>query len=175
MTNNIELELEYTYLAKRIPEQIKAIEPIIMQDVYFPDTSPHAHLRARRKNDRYEITKKLPVIEGDASTMTEQTIPLEKDEYDALISASTKRVSKLRYKVVIDGFAAEVDIFQDALKGLVLIDFEFSSEQEKHSFVVPEVCLASVTQEEFTAGGYISGKSYEDIEHVLTSYNYHKL
>ena len=88
-----ELELELTFLAKEIPEGIKNAIPTRITDVYIPDTAEHSHLRLRKRGNLYEITKKTPVKDGDASEQIEQTIPLTKDEFEALISCSQKRVS----------------------------------------------------------------------------------
>jgi len=125
-----ELELELTFLAKELPESIKTVKPTRIVDIYVPDMPEHSHLRLRQKGEKYEITKKMPVVEGDASEQIEQTIPLTKEEFIALSSCSKKRVVKDRYSVATEGKMAEVDVFTDELKGLVLIDFEFSTENE---------------------------------------------
>lgn len=75
----------------------------------------------------------------------------------------------------IDGRPAEVDVFRDLLAGLVLIDFEFDNEKEKQAFQIPDIALADVTQEEFVAGGALSGKSYSDILPNLQRFDYKKL
>lgn len=170
-----EMEYELTYLASKIPDEIKGMKGTLIRDVYIPDTVAHAHLRLRQKDDHYVITKKQPVKDGDSSEQLEETIVLEKDEYEALVRCSKKVVAKRRYKVEIGGFPAEVDVFEEQLKGLVEIDFEFGSREEKAAFVSLEGCLADVTQEETFAGGYLSGKSYEDIEPVLKKYGYKRL
>jgi CYTH domain-containing protein len=102
----------------------------------------------------------------------EYTIPLNIQEYEAIKSSSNKTVQKDRYEVSINGYRAEVDVFKGLLKGLVLIDFEFNSVEERDAFVVPPVCLVEVTQEEFIAGGLLGGKSYEEIEPKLAAFNY---
>jgi CYTH domain-containing protein len=175
LASNQEIELELTYLASRLPSEIEGVQPVHMVDVYVPETAPHPHLRLRQKNDKYEVTKKEPIDGADKSESLEQTIPLTKDEFEALMGASSKRVEKDRYKVAIVGKQAEVDVFKGALSGLVLIDFEFKTSQEKDSFVAPDCCLADVTQEEFIAGGILSGKSYQDIFPRLEAYNYKSL
>ena len=80
---NQELELELTFLAKELPQGIKTVRPTRIVDIYIPDTPEHSHLRLRQKGDKYEITKKMPVAEGNASEQIEQTIPLTKDEFIA--------------------------------------------------------------------------------------------
>lgn len=167
------VELERTFLARALPAEIAGVKGKEMVDVYVPDTKGlHPVLRIRRKYDTYEITKKQPVVDGDASIQNESTIVLNKGEYEALIRCSSSRVTKIRYNVTIDGYDAEVDVFQEDLEGLVLIDFEFDTEQEKDAFEAPKVCLADVTQEETIAGGYLAGKTYADIANKLKTYGY---
>ena len=98
-----EIELELTFLAKELPKDIKTVKPTRIIDIYIPDTPQHSHLRLRQKGDKYEMTKKMPIAEGDASEQIEQTIPLTKDEFVALSSCSKKRVAKDRYEVKIEG------------------------------------------------------------------------
>jgi CYTH domain-containing protein len=167
------LELERTFLARFIPKQIgKGVE---IMDIYIPKDCRHSVLRIRRKGDLFEITKKIPVIEGDPSNQTEHTINLSKEEFYELSKLEGKRTSKIRYASDYKGVSCEVDVFQGALKGLVLIDFEFVSEKEKNDFDMPEFCLADVTQEEFLAGGVLCGKSYEEIKERLEKFGYKKL
>lgn len=170
-----ELELELTFLAKELPREIKTVKPTRITDIYIPDTPEHSHLRLRQKGERYEITKKLPVAEGNASEQIEQTIPLTKDEFIAMSSCSKKRVVKDRYNIEIEGKMAEIDVFVEDLKGLVLMDFEFNTVQEKSVFKIPGLALADVTQEEFIAGGLLASKTYDDISSELKRFNYRRI
>ena len=172
---NQELELELTFLAKALPEGIEKVTPTRIVDIYIPDTPEHSHLRLRQKGEKYEITKKMPIAEGDASEQIEQTIPLTKEEFVALSSCSKKRVAKDRYKMLVDGKMAEIDVFVDDLKGLVLMDFEFDTVDKKSAFEMPSVALADVTQEDFIAGGLLAGKTYDDIAPELERFNYEKI
>lgn len=170
-----EIEYEKTYLAKRLPEGLSSAKSVLIRDVYVPESARHAMLRLRAKDDDYVITKKTILHGTDSSTMSEETIPLSAEEYTAHANCSTKSFVKRRYFVQIDGHSAEVDVYDETLKGLVVIDFEFLSEEQKEKFIMPEVCLADVTQEEGIAGGMLAGKSYEDIEQLLKQYGYERL
>lgn len=170
-----EIEYEKTYLAKRLPEGLADAKSVVIRDIYVPETARHAVVRLRAKDDDYVITKKTILHGTDSSTMSEETIPLSSEEYQALAQCSTKGFVKRRHFMKIDGHDAEIDVYGEKLKGLVVIDFEFSSEEEKEQFIMPEVCLVDVTQEEGIAGGMLAGKSYEDIEMVLASYGYERI
>jgi len=128
----------------------------------------------RKNGDIYELTKKEP-INGDVSCQEEQTIILNEIEFNALNKLDGKRVAKHRYYYDYQGRRAEFDIFQEALAGLVVIDFEFDTEEEKNSFIMPDFCLADITTETFIAGGIICGKTYDNIQSDVDRYNYQKL
>jgi CYTH domain-containing protein len=173
--SNNSIELERTFLAKAIPQELRSSLPERVVDVYMPDDlNTHPQLRVRRRGQKYEITKKTP-IEGDVSHMLEQTIPLGSAEFASLITGHSRLVEKDRYKVYINTFEAEVDVFSGPLEGLVLIDFEFPSKEAKDAFVPPAVCLAEVTQEDFIAGGLLAGRAYADIAKDLARFNYQPL
>lgn len=169
-------EFELTYLVKKLPDnfstQTKSKEIL---DIYLPSTSEHATLRVRKLGDRYEITKKEPVSGTDSSHQHENTIPLTKEEFEELSTLKGKRVRKIRYYYEEEGAFFEIDVFQDNLTGLVLVDVEFHSNEEKAMFVPPEWFGADVTQEKFIAGGVLCGKAYEDIQDHLDKFQYSSL
>jgi len=170
------IELEKTYLAKYLPDSLQTCKFKEVIDIYFPKASEHPSLRLRKNGNKFEMTKKEPVNDGDASHMLEQTIVLTEAEFNALNGLDGKRVSKIRYYYDYNGNVAEVDVFQDALKGLVVVDFEFTAMAEKDAFQqMPDFCLADVTQETFLAGGMICGKAYADVEDELKKFEYKKL
>lgn len=170
-----EIEYEKTYLLKRLPQGIEEAKFTTIHDTYIPDTVDHAHLRLRAKDDTYVITKKIPVAGDDSSMQYEHTIELEKEEYEALARSSNKSAIKRRYYMQVAGHDAEIDIYDEDLAGLAVIDFEFISEAEKDAFEMPDICLADVTQEEAIAGGYLPGKTFEEILPALVKYGYEKL
>ncbi len=168
-------EIELTFLAKKLPNEIKNIVPEYMEDFYIPENSKFPVLRLRNKNKKYEITKKTPVRPGDYSEHTEHTILLTETEFLSLTKASNRKVSKKRFKTKINGYTADVDVFVGDLKGLVLIDFEFINNKEKENFILPSCCLVDVTQERTILGGQLAGKKYEDISDWLDGMNYKKV
>lgn len=170
----MEIELERTFLLKKYPADMKTLRSTEVFDIYFPQAALHPNLRVRKKGEKFEITKKHPVEGTDSSRQSEETIPLTKEEFLEFAVLQGKRVRKIRYYYQAGVDMAEIDVFQDDLEGLVLIDFEFKTIEEKNNFVMPDFCLAEVTQEKFTAGGILAGKKYSDLETDLKKYNYKK-
>jgi len=172
----VEEEFERTFLAKFLPEEIKECNFVELEDNYIPKESNHPILRIRKKGDNTVITKKYKKKEGDASVMVEETISLAPEEYRFINKLDGKKFSKKRYSYEYEkGKFCEVDVYQDKLKGLVVIDFEFNSIGEKDNFKIPDFCLIEVTNEEFLAGGMLCGKSYEDLKENLEKFNYKKI
>lgn len=160
------IEIEKTYLCPRLPTEYTVGEPMRMIDVYIPAMSPHPALRLRQKGDSYEITKKTP-INGDPSRQLEETIHITKEEFDALLATSTRRIEKLRVPLRYEGFDGELDVFDGEHRGLVLVDFEFVSTADQKRFVQPDFCSADVTLEDAIAGGILSGLSHEELFAIL--------
>lgn len=169
------IELEKTFLARELPKGLKNCKSKEVVDVYFPKEAKHPTIRVRKNGDKYEMTKKERLDPDDASMQKEHTIPLSKEEFLTLSKLDGKKLSKIRYYYNFKGNVAEIDVFQGNLKGLVLIDFEFQTVEEKDKFKMPGFCLADVTQDEFVAGGMLCGKKYEDIEPELRIYKYKKI
>lgn len=170
----VEIELEKTYLVKEIPKDLINFSYKEIIDIYIPKNT-HPVLRLRKKGDSFEITKKQPLRDGDSSAQEEHTIKLSEEEFNSLAKTEGKSVRKIRYNYVYKGISSEIDVFHGDLAGLVLVDFEFKNVADKNKFVMPDFCLADVTQEKIFAGGMLCGKRYEDIEVKLEKFGYKAL
>lgn len=169
------IELEKTYLAEKLPKNLAKYPHKEVIDLYIPASSKHPVLRIRKNGDKYEMTKKQPIKDGDASEQLEQTIILSKEEFLALRKIRGKEAIKIRYQYPYKGLTAEIDVFQKKLKGLAVVDFEFKNSREKNDFKIPDFCLVDVTQETFLAGGMLCGKTYKNISKELKKIGYKKL
>ena len=168
-------EFELTYLPKSLPEGVWSAPSKEMLDIYIPAAAEHPILRIRKSGSKHEMTKKQPVSEGDASHQIETTIPLTAEEFADLERLPGRRIYKARYAYTENGVEYEIDVFQQSLRGLVLVDVEFASAEEKAAFKAPDWILADITQEKFIAGGMLCGKSYADIEEKLKTFGYNKI
>ncbi len=171
----LEIELELTYLAKEIPKDLNKFECKRIVDIYFPKSDLDRKIRLRQNGDKYELTKKFPLKGKDSSVQVEETIHLTKEEFCEFLVIDGLKLEKRRYNYNFDGRIAEVDVFEGDLKGLVVVDFEFKTEDEMKKFQMPKFCLVEVTQDKFMAGGTLAGKKYSDIEKDLNRFGYKKL
>lgn len=170
----MEIELEKTYLIKELPD-LSGCDFVEILDIYIPEEYDHPKLRIRKRGDIFEITKKFPIEDSDASEQREYTIKISKEEFEELSKIKGKRLRKIRYYYPVDGRTAEIDVFQDDLSGLILVEFEFNSKSNKDTFNIPSFCLADITNDDFIAGGILAGKKYLDVEPILNKYNYKKI
>ena len=170
-----ELEIERTYLAKDLPVGLEKCACREIIDLYLPRKAVHAKLRVRKSGDSYAITKKTPVSEASASIQTEETIKITPEEFKALLKADVRKIEKRRYLYPVGKLTAEIDVFGGKLKGLVLVDFEFNSASEAQNFVMPDFCLADVTEEDYIAGGVLSKYSYRQLKQFLKGYEYKRI
>ena len=169
------LELEKTYLLKNIPTWLSLYPNKELIDIYIPLESEHAHLRIRKYGDHMMIMKKELVDPYDLSSQQESVIHLTLDEFSVLSQVPGKRIHKRRYYFPYQGLALEIDIFQEALSGLILVDVEFPDEASKMKFQMPEFCLCEVTQDVTFAWWSLCGKNYSDIAEKLRVMGYKKL
>jgi CYTH domain-containing protein len=166
------LEREKTYLIKYMPKGWRKSPKKRILDIYYPATVRHPVLRLRAMAKKCELTKKEPVDARDSSRQMESTIVLSKSEQKTFRKLKGKEIDKWRYYYSYEGKTAEISVFEKKLKGLVLVDFEFNTDEEMSAFQMPDFCLADVTEEEFVAGGMLAGKSYKELEKKLKPYGY---
>lgn len=169
------IETERRFLLKFIPLQIRELNSIEIEDYMILTGEPHPHIRMRRKGETYELTKKYPKQETKEMEMIEETITLNKIEFDVFKKLPHTDQTKKRYTFQENNYTVEVDLWEDQLQGLGIVEFEFKTLEEARTFTPTSYCLTEVTQQEWLAGGMLSGKSYIDIEDDLEKLNYHKL
>ena len=157
-----ELEIEKRFFVpKEKIEKIKAfIVPnsgVLMNDVYIPNGDAHKDLRLRQKGEKYMVTRKRPIIDGDLTTMLETTIDLSKYEFNALSNGIKSTIEKERFLVDISKWRGELDIFTGRHAGLVIVEFEFQNKTDLANFEKnANLDLLDVTNIEWIAGGRLA-------------------
>lgn len=127
------MEIERKYLVSEIPEHLESYPCRHLEQGYL-NTSPV--VRIRKDNDKYELTYKS---KGYMARM-EYNLPLTKEAYEHLLTKIDGRlIQKRRYMIPVSSeLTAELDIFEGELAPLVLVEVEFSSEEEANTFTAPE-------------------------------------
>lgn len=146
----MEMEIEKKYKIKYMPQEAGTCPKKVIEQGYLC-TSPV--LRIRKSNEDYILTYKsrfgLPKGDGTVKVCNEEEMPLDEMGYRHLREKiDGKLIQKVRYLIPLkEGFTAELDVFGGNLEGLVIVEVEFSSQQEAQNFIPPDWFGEDVTSD----------------------------
>ena len=145
------MEIERKFLVRQLPEPLAGYRKKKIAQGYLC-TAPV--VRIRRSNDDYYLTYKG----GGMMAREEYNLPLDRGSYEHLLPKTDGIViAKTRYLIPLDnGLTAELDIFEEALEGLLLVEVEFSSIEEANAFIAPEWFGEDVTNDGRYHNSYLS-------------------
>ncbi len=137
------MEIERKFVLGAPPPGLDAHERARIEQGYVAVDPNGSEVRVRRRGDARVLTIKS----GSGLVRAEEEWPLEVERFEALWPLTDgRRVVKTRYLVPLaDGLTAEVDVYEDALDGLVTAEVEFGSESESEAFAAPEWLGREVT------------------------------
>lgn len=165
------LEIEKSFLVKKVPSDLKKYKSCKIKQGYF-SYAPQP-LRIRKKDNFYEITKKINIHQDDYKTADEINIPLKPEEFDRLWPLTICSLEKTRYFIPLkNDLVAELDVFEGKLAGIVFVEVEFKSEEAGERFIPPDWFGADVTQEQFCSNVFLAGKNFEEISKIIKNKNY---
>lgn len=145
------MEIERKYLVKEIPTDLDQYEIKKIAQGYLC-TEPV--VRIRRSNNDYYMTYK-----GDGLMVREEyNLPLTEEAYTHLRpKIDGLLIAKTRYLIPLDDkLTAELDIFEEDLKGLVIVEVEFDSVEEANAFSAPDWFGEDVTNSGKYHNSYLS-------------------
>lgn len=160
------LESEYSFLVKFLPKDLENYPKKEIKQGYYSDMpSP---LRIRESESKYELTKKVPLKEGDASRYDEVNLPIKKEEFERLWPACKKSLTKTRYYYPLENnLKAEIDIYHGKLEGLATVEVEFPSEEVRAKFKSPDWFGVDITQEEWAANSELSELTFDQVKDLI--------
>jgi len=150
------MEIEQKYLPKYLPENLKSFECHQIEQGYL---NRGIVVRIRRWDDRYILTyKKRKESKNLVNVNEEIEMPLDNISYEHLREKiDGYLIQKKRYIIPLDnGLKAELDIFEGNLKGLSLVEVEFSSEENIFSFKPPLWFGENVSNQKNFTNSYLS-------------------
>ncbi len=126
------MEIERKYLVDKLPGHIEDYPCRIISQGYL---NINPVVRIRRDNEKYELTYKSKGF----MARQEYNLPLTREAYEHLLTKIDGRlIEKRRYMIPLEHvLTAELDVFEGTLAPLILVEVEFSSEEEANSFVPP--------------------------------------
>jgi CYTH domain-containing protein len=114
----------------------------------------------------FKLTQKLrqPVIGARQGLIT--SMDLTKDEFAVLAKLPAKILVKIRYSMPPFG----IDLFEDALSGLVVAEAEFDSAEEAAQLPPPSFLIQEVSGDPRFTGGRLVATSRQELQSWLHEY-----
>ena len=102
-------------------------------------------VRLRRRDERAFLTVKA----GGGRRRTEEELEIGRDRFEALWPLTAgRRIVKRRYRVPADdALVFEVDVYEEALAGLVVAEVEFPDDAAANAFATPDWLGREVTDD----------------------------
>ena len=131
------MEIERKFIIKKLPEHLEQYECKVIEQGYLCSMPT---VRIRKSNEEYYLTykSKFGIAPTDASVVVsnETEVLLDQFGYEHLKQKIDDHlVKKKRYIIPIDGgLKIELDVFEGNLKGLMLAEIEFESEEQAIQF-----------------------------------------
>ncbi|WP_134681803.1 CYTH domain-containing protein [Paracoccus ravus] len=128
-------EIERKFLLRALPD-LAGISAVAIRQGYVTAPQDSTELRLRQAGERHFLSVKG----GEGLVRTEREVPLTAEQFEALWPETRdRRVEKTRYKGAVGGgLVYELDIYEGALKGLMTVEVEFTSEAEAVAFLPPD-------------------------------------
>jgi CYTH domain-containing protein len=164
------VERERRYLLSGLPPGLEPNAPHAqITDNYV--TATRLRLRKYRWVPTNEwtlkLTQKHTPAPPDFSRTLITSIYLTEYEYEVLSVFEGNELRKNRYPYEHEGRLYSVDVFLGHLRGLVLAETDFETDEEMDSFPAPSFALLDVTREETFTGARLVELTAEDLRAEL--------
>jgi adenylate cyclase len=138
------LEIERKWLVQDLPDLSRHEGKAILQG-YLAVAPDGTEVRLRQTDGTCLETVKS----GGGLVRDEIEVELSQDQFEALWPATAgRRLTKTRHILHGEGPNVEIDVYHDALAGLIVAEVEFPSANASARFAPPPWCGTEVTEDE---------------------------
>lgn len=138
-------EIERKFLVKELPKNIGCFHSEKIRQGYVVLNQDGSEERVREKGKKFYRTWKS---EGSISRDERESEINQKEFKLGWTKSQGKTIEKTRYYIPYGKFTIEIDIYSGKLKGLVVAEIEFESEQESNSFTPTDWLGEEITNRE---------------------------
>jgi CYTH domain-containing protein len=137
------VEIERKFELARRPPALEQHPHERIEQGYLAIDPAGTEVRIRRMGDDLTLTVKA----GGGLVRAEEALVLQPAEFDALWPLTLdRRIVKTRYMIPFaGGLTVEVDVYEEALAGLVIAEVEFPDEPASRAFAPPDWLGREVT------------------------------
>ncbi len=141
----LDIELEEAWAIKELPANLNKLKRSNITQAYLNDYKDESGLeikqaRLRKLDDKYTFTVKYWAgSHEETGQLIEKTEEINKERYIELIKQATNKVVKIRYYMPLEnGLTAEIDTYQNNLKGFNVVEVEYASLSKQKNFKKPD-------------------------------------
>lgn len=170
-------KIKRAWLVKEMPAGLAKQKSVQITQAYLPEYKDDSgreikDARIRKSEGKFELTKKF--FAGDKAEtgqLIEETEAISKEKYEELIKTATSKVIKVRYYYPLEnGLTAEIDVYQNNLKGLNVIEVEFPGIKAAKEFKEPAWFGKEVTDSKGIYPPHIAGLTIEEVNNLNDEY-----
>lgn len=162
-------EYERRFLLAEVPEGVS--DPRAIVDHYIDGTRLRLRTVDRQVSGQQDrkLGHKRRLVESDPTAIMCTSMYLDDGEVAVLSLLPSRRLVKTRWRLDIGSVIASVDVFGEALEGLILLEVDLGDPVALERFTPPTWVGPEVTRNERLAGGGLAGRSLTDLAADITS------
>lgn len=128
-------EIERKFIVEKNDlDQFDLDEGLAIQQAYLAIEASGREVRIRKKGTGYFLTVKS----GAGLRRDEWEVGLSKEQFNDLLAAADGRIINKRRIIISErGIDIEIDVYEGQLRGLIVAEIEFESEEQARSFSPP--------------------------------------
>lgn len=153
------IEIERKFLVEELP--VSELQDALVEEIHqgYLLREAEREVRIRRKGQLFFLTEKT----GSGLSRNEQEIQITEQMFNALWPLSAgMQLEKARSTFTLDGQTLELDVYHGSLKPLMILETEFSSEEEALAWTAPPFAGREVTGEERYKNALLATKGNTD-------------
>ncbi|MQY43198.1 adenylate cyclase [Epibacterium sp. SM1969] len=137
-------EIERKFLVRALPDLSQAMRTEVRQG-YITHPTDAVEMRLRQTDGSFVLTFKS----GEGTVRVEREAEISQEQFETFWPETTgRRVEKIRWSATLPtGQLYELDIFEGALDGLLLVEVEFDTLKAAEAFAPPSWFGADVTND----------------------------
>ncbi len=161
------IERERRFLLAQFPQNVDVERVRRITDYYLENTALRLRVQVEGEGPPlFKLTQKIPDPGAGAQQGWITNMYLGEQDFHVLSRLPSGRLDKTRHSVPPFG----IDVFEGALKGLILAEAEFDSSSSADALQIPPFVTREVTNDARFTGGELVRTTREGLEAVLQEY-----
>jgi len=160
-------EYERRFLLDKLPPG--RTNPRYIVDHYVNETRLRLRTVSAGENGDTDLKlgHKRRVVADDPTAIRCTSIYLDKTEFAVLSNLPGRRLVKTRWAIALGRWTGAVEVFEEALSGLVMLEVDLGDVADLKAFEPPDWAGPEVTQSEAFTGAELAGRTWADVAETV--------